>query len=357
MKGTRAAAAWISGASSIVGKQLVFEAGTLRLRGNTGNGFAVASAGRSSFIVKAAPGHTDAGERLRGEAEWYEQHHGTPASSLFPRYYGSAEAGGYRIVTLEYLGTCRTLRDLLLRGDTTPAAAADILSRILDAFGVGAGAAAPRSEVHRLMRARIDHRAGLLRGAIAKRPALLGNADLHDRLSINGHPPISIEEAISAIASIADRLASSSIGFRGSGHGDLHLENVLVDTRGRFHLVDPNAAASRLPLYDLGKCFMSLHGRYDLIHGERYRLQRNAAEWTLRFSSRADGMWEAVARLFEADILRRSQHADAASVIAIIRRTALVHWLCLLPHHTTTPHRFRAMLARMLELLRHDALA
>ena len=344
---------WLTAAANLVGRPFVLEPGSVHVRRNTGNAFAVVSCDETRFLVKVARRDTLAGDRLRSEADWYERYEGTSARALLPRYFGCVDTEFHRVVVLEYLAGCRTLRDRLLRGELNAGAAAAIVVQILDLFGTRPGAPAATTEIHLLMRARVDQRSDLLRFVLARNAGRLG-VGIDDPLRVNGGVPTSIASAIATIGGIADRLASVPLGFEGFAHGDFHLENILVAESGRFHLVDPNDVASRLPLYDLAKCFMSVRGCYDLIHCGRYRLQRIRNDWTLRFPARETAIWNAVARRIARCMTSRWLAADVDAITAAVRRAAVVHWLCLLPHHAGAPQRFRAIAARMIETLHHD---
>lgn len=60
-------------------------------------------------------------------------------------------------------------------------------------------------------------------------------------------------------------------------HGDLHFQNILVKdlSEGQFILVDPRGELKGSDIYyDLGKCWHSCHGLYDLIHTEYFTLEQ-----------------------------------------------------------------------------------
>lgn len=61
-------------------------------------------------------------------------------------------------------------------------------------------------------------------------------------------------------------------------HGDLHFQNILLsnETDTGFILVDPRGEHEGSDVYyDLGKVFHSLHGKYDFIHSDQFRLEIN----------------------------------------------------------------------------------
>ena len=56
-------------------------------------------------------------------------------------------------------------------------------------------------------------------------------------------------------------------------HGDLHLENILIDTGAQnFKLVDPRGYQHCDVYYDFGKLSHSLNGKYDFLHQDKFRL-------------------------------------------------------------------------------------
>ncbi len=61
-------------------------------------------------------------------------------------------------------------------------------------------------------------------------------------------------------------------------HGDLHFQNILLSTETDtgFILVDPRGEHKGSDIYyDLGKIFHSVHGKYDFIHSDQFRLDFN----------------------------------------------------------------------------------
>lgn len=58
-------------------------------------------------------------------------------------------------------------------------------------------------------------------------------------------------------------------------HGDLHFQNILLsdETDTGFILVDPRGEHNGSDIYyDMGKIFHSIHGKYDFIHSDQFRL-------------------------------------------------------------------------------------
>ena len=58
-------------------------------------------------------------------------------------------------------------------------------------------------------------------------------------------------------------------------HGDLHFQNILLsnETDTGFILVDPRGEHEGSDVYyDMGKLFHSIHGKYDFIHSDQFRL-------------------------------------------------------------------------------------
>lgn len=59
-------------------------------------------------------------------------------------------------------------------------------------------------------------------------------------------------------------------------HGDLHFQNILLtnETDTGFILVDPRGEHQGSDIYyDMGKIFHSVHGKYDFIHSDQFRLK------------------------------------------------------------------------------------
>ncbi|MEI8344777.1 MAG: aminoglycoside phosphotransferase family protein, partial [Candidatus Omnitrophota bacterium] len=56
-------------------------------------------------------------------------------------------------------------------------------------------------------------------------------------------------------------------------HGDLHLDNILVDEKGHLILFDPRGDAAGDLIYDLGKILHTLSGKYDLLEHDLHTTQ------------------------------------------------------------------------------------
>ena len=92
---------------------------------------------------------------------------------------------------------------------------------------------------------------------------------------INGTIYRNVRELYTKISSMNDFIQEVNPKDLVMIHGDLHFQNILLsnETDTGFILVDPRGESNGSDIYyDLGKIFHSLHGKYDFIHSDQFRL-------------------------------------------------------------------------------------
>ena len=92
-------------------------------------------------------------------------------------------------------------------------------------------------------------------------------------MMVNGTPCFSAFETIKWLNANADRIFSGSHHLV-AGHGDAHLDNMMVSTEGKreFFLIDPRGDRLLPPHYDLAKLLKAVRAGYDLVHYGGYQI-------------------------------------------------------------------------------------
>lgn len=96
-----------------------------------------------------------------------------------------------------------------------------------------------------------------------------------DQIVINGKEYKNVKELYSQIAKLDSFISKVNPIDLVMIHGDLHFQNILLsnETDTGFILVDPRGEHSGSDIYyDMGKIFHSIHGKYDFIHSDQFRL-------------------------------------------------------------------------------------
>jgi hypothetical protein len=92
---------------------------------------------------------------------------------------------------------------------------------------------------------------------------------------VNGKSYKNITFSWNKLMSSKDFWGYMDIKYFGQIHGDLHLNNILIQNQ-RIYLIDPNGK-QYLPLeYDYGKLMQSLHGGYGSIMSKHYKLEQKS---------------------------------------------------------------------------------
>lgn len=90
---------------------------------------------------------------------------------------------------------------------------------------------------------------------------------------VNGTRLPNIAAMLYALEQTCDKALFTPEGVSKHVHGDLHLENVLVDPKtDEFHFVDPRGYPVCDIYYDLGKLSHCYNGKYDLLHEGRHQV-------------------------------------------------------------------------------------
>lgn len=96
-----------------------------------------------------------------------------------------------------------------------------------------------------------------------------------EKVTINGTEYRNVKELYEKIAGMDDFVKKVNPTDLVMIHGDLHFQNILLsnETDTGFILVDPRGEHRGSDIYyDMGKIFHSIHGKYDFIHSDQFRL-------------------------------------------------------------------------------------
>ena len=113
----------------------------------------------------------------------------------------------------------------------------------------------------------------------SKRSKIMKKIISSEYLIIDGKKFENLPKIINHIEKDKDLLKKLTPPFLCKVHGDLHLDNILVDISQmpmiKFILFDPRGLENYNYSYDLGKLFFSLHGKYDLTHEGLFNLKHS----------------------------------------------------------------------------------
>lgn len=330
------------------------ECEVLPTRYNTSNLLLLVTLDGQRFVAKIAHLHGHFGERLKQEINWYKRISSQDRNILrhCPKFIGSFCFHENLILILEYIPDSLTIRDALMSGQLLPRDAIELIKRILTLFELRIGSYSELEErlLFRSIHKRSEARTQLLRKVLTSNPA---TADYWDRpISVNGCPSVSLAGIRGWLEQVTPQLIHPKVGIIGKSHGDLHLENILLQGDEHFYLIDPNAGVGPIPVYDLGKLAHSIYGLYDLIHSRNMSLScPGPSEMHLTFMSEPYSLYQELAWRFTLLLRRMAENEGSLlDLYTQVRLMCLVHFLCLLPHHYQDNYIFFALMARTIEL-------
>jgi dTDP-glucose pyrophosphorylase len=263
---------------------------------------------------------------------------------LFPRVVDFSTDHGDPHVTLEFYGY-PTLAELFVFESVDPGIWRRVFEHLLSLITTGfmdheypVTPDAIRSMYLDKVRTRL--------AAVTEPTALCALIDAEHEVVVNGQTLPALRHQWSQIEAAVDKLADSAIG--GVIHGDLCFSNVLYDLRsGVCKLIDPRGSFGRAGIYgdvryDVAKLWHSVHGLYDFITADMFRVVVDGSRIDLDIRTRPhhQHIREEFADVFYPTFDRRE--------IALI--TGLL-FASLPPLHFDKPERQLAMYARALQLL------
>lgn len=175
----------------------------------------------------------------------------------------------------------------------------------------------------------------------------IGELIAHDGpILVNGRPlrnlPMVWPQIDAAIEQLAETAVATVI------HGDLCFSNVLYDLRSRIcKFIDPRGSFGTAgifgdPRYDVAKLFHSVHGLYDFITNDLFRLSGNGPELTL--DVRVSPNHRRIAQRFEQVFFPTFDRREILLVTGLL-------FASMIALHYDFPLRQRAMYAIALQLL------
>jgi hypothetical protein len=245
---------------------------------------------------------------------------------------------------MEYYGY-PTLADVFLFENVDPGVWERIFAHLLvivrDAFGRYTRPLAPGAILEMAVK-KTRRRLETMRAS----PELLALVRHPGTVFVNGRPLANLCERWPRIEA---RVARMEREARGTViHGDLCLANILYDLRSRIcKLLDPRGSFGSVgiygdPRYDVAKLYHSVHGLYDFIVNDLFRVRLDGVqvELQIRVTAAHRAIEERFARVFFPHFARQE----------ILLFTALL-FASMPALHYDRPERQVAMYARALELL------
>lgn len=168
-------------------------------------------------------------------------------------------------------------------------------------------------------------------------------------IDLNGRPVKNLALLWPRIEKEVVRMASNA---RGSiVHGDLCFSNILYDFRSRVcKLVDPRGSFGQTGItgdarYDVAKLYHSVHGQYDFLTNDLFKVKAAGTSLDLELRTRPDH--DRIRERFEKVFFGAGTPFDRREVLLM---TALL-FASMLPLHDDEPRRQLAMYATSLKLL------
>lgn len=297
------------------------------LRLNTGNRMFLVSGGKYPMLVKVSGPASASRRRLQAEADWCSHMNTSwPTNVLVssrtvvavPRAHGTVELGVGLAFLREYVPNTSELQGMVITGHISEWRFAESLEDIFRAlrWRVRKGQA-DGSVVERLICERVSHRLGELR-------RIDGGYEFLCEKRLTAGLRLSLLDVASAIPELAASVFARGPALIGDAHGDLTLENILhASTGSSVWLIDGNAVFIKDPIYDLGKLFQCTYCRYSSI---RESTSNDALDFNLY---RSDILTNALCHAIRSAV----GPAGISEAITQGKLMAIVHTLCLLPHH------------------------
>jgi dTDP-glucose pyrophosphorylase len=263
---------------------------------------------------------------------------------LFPRVVGHSTDTDQPFLTLEYYGY-PTLAELFVFENVDPAVWRRVfehLHRLVTEGFMAHGHTVEPAAVRAMYLDKVRDRVASISGP----PELRRLVEADEPIVVNGVPLRPLAHLWPAIEAAVDELAAAPVGA--VIHGDLCFSNVLYGLRsGVCKLIDPRGSFGHAGLYgdvryDVAKLWHSVHGWYDFITADLFKVTVDGLEATLDIRRRP--YHERIRGEFE-DVFFTTFDADDVALI-----TALL-FASLPPLHYDSPSRQLAMYLRALQLL------
>lgn len=227
-------------------------------------------------------------DKIRHQYEWLKAREGV---GIFPKTLGLACDERSIHYDMEYYPSYASFYSFIHNNE--PARAKEVLTRIVDAVSRHVHAAPEpvesRADLERYLKEKVLDK---VNDCLIYDPAL--NPLLRaERLVVNGVEQDNLPAAMAAITKDEALMGGLSRYRRAEIHGDLTVDNILVDG-DRFLLLDPNNENLLSdPLVDWAKLYQSLHSGYEsLIRLERAEVDGNRVSFEEETSSRYRELYE-----------------------------------------------------------------
>lgn len=312
--------------------------------------------GDCPFFVKFAFKSSLCAKKLLDEIRWYEAINSNKDWAFIshtPRYIGSIKTDKFICLVLEYLIDINKVSNLLLKSKMSLTNASKILEESINLLDIHPGKYTKTEEIllHKNVICRLNNRTKILE-SLDRRENNSIFKYWSSVVSVNGYPPISLAMITQWLIEQSGQIIRPDLGLLGKTHGDLHLENILINKQGLILLVDPNAIIGSIPIYDLGKLSHSIFGLYDLVHTANFKLDiYKLCEINIEFPEDILKNYMDLENLFDLLIFSiLGGNSKIQSVYCQIKLMCLCHFICLLPHHFQNRQIFLGLYARTIAL-------
>lgn len=286
-------------------------------------------------------------DKIRHQYEWLKAREGV---GIFPKTLGLVEDDRSIHYDMEYYPSYSSFYSFIHNNE--PARAKEVLTRIVDAVSqhvhVSPEAVESRADLDRYLKEKVLDK---VNDCLIYDPSL--NALLRaERLVVNGVEQDNFPAAMAAITRDAALMGALSRYRRAEIHGDLTVDNVLVDG-DRFLLLDPNNENLLSdPLVDFAKLYQSLHSGYEsLIRIERAEVDGVRVSFDEETSSRYRELYDHLRGVLEARV--------GPERLRLVKFHEAVHFARMLPYRLRINRAsfpaFYAVMVRLFNEFRAEA--
>lgn len=268
-------------------------------------------------------------EKIGAESAYYVflLKSGHTLAKNFPKYYEHSEEKGKNKIKLEYLRGYQPLSQFILDQNISKGDSVKISKRILELLLKFSSYKKRNASSAELFERLYIERPKKRLASLCKEDMFFENLSKIKTVSINGIVYNNIEEEFfNIIDNHRDFLLSNQLPSL--FHGDLHFENILINSAGSLKVVDPNGLLIGLISYDIGKLLHSIIGKYDFIQNYHYELTILGKN-KFYFSVQANECFN----IFSKILMKELEKKINEKLIIQSYFACWCHMISLIPHH------------------------
>ncbi|MFA6599642.1 MAG: radical SAM protein [Candidatus Omnitrophota bacterium] len=212
---------------------------------------------------------------------------------------------------MPFYGEMMTLTHAIIMGRMSPQEVMAILGRVIS-FASNEMAATDRQEPPAdYLGFIVDKIRRRIAETCQKAPEVFSDLTEAETITINGHEYTNILPLLRRLEGDESLRKMVQPPFFSLLHGDLHLDNILVDEKGHFILFDPRGDPAGDLIYDLGKILHTLSGKYDLLEHDLHTTELRKENGKISIDMKFDHDFTATERYRHLENLLPSLLRDA----------------------------------------------